>query len=756
MNRHVFFIGFLFSSITLYSQGIVQGKVEDARTLLPVPFATIQIIGTSIGTTADSLGNFQLETEMARFELKFSAVGYSAKQVRELYVSGKKPLYLEVLLESRTSELEEVKIVSSSPNLSGAISSLKSITMEEVMRFPATFFDPARLVMTFPGVAPINDQANGMSIRGNHPNALQWRLEGVEIVNPNHLANAGTFSDQPAINAGGTNMLSAQLLGNMNFLTGAFPAEYGNSGGGVMDMRLRAGSKDRTHFTLQAGLIGLDLSAEGPLFRNSKSSYLINYRYSFTGLLAAGGITFGGESIVFQDLAMHFNFPLKNGGNLNFFSMGGLNSNEFSFEDEEGLGPQETKDLFGINYYGRMGLAGSSFRVPVGERSSLKLVGVYSGAFNSREQFLSSLPSQLDSSAYNQERFSLAVLFNSSISTKLALKSGVYSNRIGVLNANSAIPNLFLNLQEWYTSLQPFISISSPIGKSITGNLGLHSLVVPGTATLEPRASLAWKVSSKNSLNMAYGRHSQDLRPIFPNADLPLLSNHFVLNFTRIPKANREIKAELFLQKGRSPLLFSSPNLHFLNANSVDAQPLGSLNRLEAPTFRNYGIELGYQRFLEKGLFLVGNTTLFRSLYENRESKEFLEGRYSANYIVNFTLGKEWSKKANRTIGFNGRIVAMGGLRDFPILETDSRNAGTTVFDYAAGLTDRYPVFFRPDLRIYLRKVKKNSMRMWSLDLQNIVGRQNLAFRYFDLVQNTVVDKNQLGLIPMLNYRVEW
>ena len=176
-------------------------------------------------------------------------------------------------------------------------------------------------------------------------------------MNPIHLSNAGTFSDQLSSSGGGTIILSSQLLDNSTFSTGAFGANYGNSLSGVFDMNLRAGNDEHAEYTLQAGLIGVDLSAEGPISRKSGSSYLVNYRYSFTGLLGALGVTFGGEDIRYQDLAFNLRFPTEKAGTFTVFGMGGRSSNVFTGLRDDST-RIENKERFDIDFTSDMGAIG--------------------------------------------------------------------------------------------------------------------------------------------------------------------------------------------------------------------------------------------------------------------------------------------------------------------------------------------------------------------------------------------------------------
>lgn len=149
----------------------------------------------------------------------------------------------------------------------------------------------------YTGVVYAGDSRNDIVIRGNSPMGLLWRLDGVEIPNPNHFAALGTTG-------GAISIINNNLLTNSDFFTGAFPAEYGNATDGVFDLKLRSGNNENREYVFQVGLNGFELGAEGPFSKNAEASYLINYRYSTYALLHAIGIETGeGSSTPFyQDL----------------------------------------------------------------------------------------------------------------------------------------------------------------------------------------------------------------------------------------------------------------------------------------------------------------------------------------------------------------------------------------------------------------------------------------------------------------------
>ena len=340
----------------------------------PLIGASVQLLPTrpAIGTTTNETGGYVLESvAVGRYQLRVSFIGYEQVIVQEVLVESGKEVVLDIQLLETATALDAIVVRASRDYQRGpAKLSNYRLSVEETRRFPATFNDPARLTLAYPGVANANDQANNLIIRGNAPGGMLWQLEGLEIVNPNHLSNAGTFSDRPAQNGGGVNILSAQMLGTSTFLTGAFPAGFGNALSGVMDMQLRKGNHSDTEFTAQAGLIGLELAAEGPLSKTSSASYLLNYRYSTIGLLTQLGVDFGEEAINFQDVAFHLALPTTGAGNFRIFGMGGKSENIFEAVRDTASWELE-KDRFDIKATSKMGALGLVHQIGLSNKTVL-------------------------------------------------------------------------------------------------------------------------------------------------------------------------------------------------------------------------------------------------------------------------------------------------------------------------------------------------------------------------------------------------
>ncbi|MCB0610151.1 MAG: TonB-dependent receptor [Lewinellaceae bacterium] len=771
-----FLIFFLFSGLILTAQPLTQtirGQITDADTGKPLPGATVGLLGTSLGAVADPSGGYRIDNvPVGRYQLKVAYVGYGSIILPEILLESGKELVLDLSLKEQPSELDAVIVRAPRQDVVSDAPNVKPLTVEETLRFPATFFDPARLASTFAGVVQDNDQANGMAVRGNTPNGVLWRLEGLDIVNPNHTPNAGTFSDRVTANAGGVNILSAQLLSTSYLYTGAFPAEYGNALSGVMDMRLRQGNNQQHEFTGQAGLIGVELASEGPVASDMKASYLVNYRYSFVGLLNLMGVEVGDEDITFQDLSFNLVFPGKNGSVFTLFGMGGISENIFKAERDSTLW-EFRKDRYDIIFRSQMGAVGSTYTTPVGSKGIFRVAAAASGLSSTRtgdRLDANYEPIRLEDDKYDQVKISFHSYYQHKLSQSSKLKIGLQLNQQHFDIYADQIQGMLAEGNGGGLLVQPYVNWQSNLGPAVVLNAGLHYswFGFNGSSALEPRASLAWHFSRKQSFNLSYGLHSQLQLPQLyfarsggaaGNEDLDLTkAHHLGLGYQVQIRDNTRFNAELFWQS-----LFDVP--------VADAQGPGSLSAINLVegfvpyhlvnqgTGNNYGLELSLQRFMADGFYYLTNATLYNSTYKGRDGIE-RDTRFNGKYIFNATAGKEWIRRAKadktRLWGLNLRVAYIGGFRDTPIDVAASRQAGYTVYEDDLAFTIQQKAYFRTDLRAYLKWNNAKASSTLSLDIQNLTGAENEAFRYYDVQQNTVLIQHQLGFIPLLSYRIEF
>ena len=262
---------FLLLSFTSHAQTLTQtirGTVVDKVSKTTLPGASIMLVNSNplIGTTTDPDGNFKLNLiPIGTHALHISFVGYKEITIPNIIVNSGKEVVLTIPIEEDVTQLDEIivrpDLEKNKPINDMATVSTRTFSVEETRKFAAAVNDPARAAVSFAGVVSADDGSNSISIRGNSPFGLLWRMEGVDIPNPNHFADIGS-------SGGGISILSSQLLANSDFSTGAFPAEYGNALAGVFDLNLRKGNNEKREYTVQAGFLGVDIAAEGPFSKN--------------------------------------------------------------------------------------------------------------------------------------------------------------------------------------------------------------------------------------------------------------------------------------------------------------------------------------------------------------------------------------------------------------------------------------------------------------------------------------------------------
>ena len=342
----------------------VRGQIIEKQTQTTLPGATVIILESNpvIATTTDSKGYFLLKNiPVGRISLQISYIGYNTIILSNLNLSSGKELVLDIEMEEKIQTMDEVVITAvkngETINRMASISA-RTFSVEESQRYAGARNDISRMAANYAGVCTSNDALNDIVIRGNSPAGLLWRLDGVDIPNPNHFGQIGATG-------GPVSMLNNNVLSNSDFITGAFPAEYGNAYSGVFDLKMRNGNYNKHEFLGQIGFNGFEFGAEGPVSRKNNSSYLINYRYSTMAALQALGISVGTGKAVpnYQDLTFKLNFPTKNIGRITIFALGGISDINFLYserdttEENNNVYAYKNRDVLSISKMGVIGLS---------------------------------------------------------------------------------------------------------------------------------------------------------------------------------------------------------------------------------------------------------------------------------------------------------------------------------------------------------------------------------------------------------------
>lgn len=781
MNSFTKILGILFfmGINPLQAQQLTQtirGTVIDQITKAPMPGATVMILGSDpvIGTTTDVDGDFKIANlPLGAYSLKISFIGFKEIVFPNVQLNSGKEVVLTIPLEEDITQINEFVVTATDKDrtINDMIQvSGRTFSVEEARKFAAAVNDPGRMAASFSGVTSTDDGNNNISIRGNSPNGLLWRMEGIEIPNPNHFVNPGT-------SGGGVSILSSQLLANSDFLTGAFPAEYGNALSGVFDLSLRKGNNENQEFTLQAGFLGLDVAAEGPIAKNYKGSYLINYRYSTLSLLSKIGLPLGDFVTNFQDLSFNVYLPTGPKSTITLFGFGGL-SDQDGDALTDSLEWQSEGDRYGSTFFSNTGAVGIKHSYILNEANFLQTTVLASG------NALGTTEHRLDDNLQFQDRFyenysnskiTLSSVLNTKFSAKANLRSGFYVNQLYYNlredNYEEETQSLETNINSKGNtqSVQAFSQLNYRANERLTFNAGLHylQLLLNNSSSIEPRLSASYALDEKQRLSFGYGLHSQ-VQPlgtyfaeqevngqiILPNKDLGLSkSHHFVLGYDRSLTPFLRMKVETYyLHLFNIPIKSGADETYSI----INQQWTFATDPLVNEGFgRNYGVELTLEQFTHNDLYFLLSTSVYSSKYKTNEDV-WRNTAYNGNFNVTLTAGKEYKLKKERVLGLNVRAIYSGGLRTTPLNLEESIEKGEGVYDDNLAYSSQNPSYFRTDLRLSLKKNKPKSTRTWALDIQNATNRQNVYGSYFEPMTSEIITYYQTSLIPILSYRVEF
>ena len=768
----------------------IRGTVLDQDSKLPLIGATIKLLNTDPmqGASTDLDGNFKIEAvTIGRHNIEISYLGYEPRYMNSIMVTSGKELVLTIELLESTQELAEVVVSASAqmdkskPLNEFATVSARTFSVEETSRYAFSAFDPSRMAMNYAGVSvgASDDLSNEIVIRGNSPTGVLWRMEGIEIPNPNHFSSMGS-------SGGGISMLSSSTLSNSDFYTGAFPSEFGNALSGVFDLKLRNGNNQKREYSFMLGALGIEAAMEGPFGNNSKASYLVNYRYSTLGLLGAIGLNPVGDILPkYQDLSFKINVPTKNAGTFALFGLGGMNVAEFQ-PTADSTAWEFQDDREGFKEPQTIGTIGLSHRLLLSDKSFLH-TAMIAGYENTKEDVYNLLPQK----AYEKEIFyrdeiqKLSYRMRSSYNLKINAKHTFQIGAIGSIQEfqfsvnnlneeNNQLEQLFKNDGSTFFG-QAFAHWKYRINKSLTLNSGLHYsyLGLNKKMSLEPRAALAWKVAPKHTLSSSFGLHSKmeplalylfegtlpDGTVIEAKKNLGLTKAfHAVLAYDYAISSFWRIKAEAYFQHLYDVPVENIPNSNYSILNAFDVWDLIDIPEAAASgSGRNIGMDLTVEKFFDRQYYFMCSGSIFESTFVAQDKVRH-GTRFNGNVQFNVLGGKEFmvGKKKNKTLGLNGKFILSGGNRFTPVDLVASEAAGETVRKTDQPYADRSPAYYRFDLGLSYRINAKSLTHTFMLDFQNVTNRANIYAQFYNADTKKLDAWTQTGFFPNFNYRIEF
>lgn len=759
----------------------VRGTVVDKSSQSPLPGANIVLLGSDpqMGTVTDINGNFTLAgVPIGRQSLEISFVGYHSQKLTDLIVSSAKELILKIELEENVLSASGVTInaqrVKDKPLNPMALVSARSFTIEETNKYAGSYGDPARMAANYAGVFSTRDNRNDIVVRGNSSMGLQYRLDGIEIANPNHFAALGTTG-------GPLTVLNTNLLTNSDFLTGAFPAEFGNALAGIFDLKMRNGNTEEHEFWVQMGYSGLEMGAEGPVSKKTRSSYLAAYRYSFVDIIEKLGINLE-ESADYQDLTVKLNFPTKKAGTFTVIALGG-NSGIQILDSEQETGdwtfPKHGEDIISGSAIGTVGVSNQYFvNSTTRIKSSFSISGsevethidtfsmaapekyIWAGERSTEMKYSASFALYQKISPKNDFNFGSGYDFWNTDYADSTLSHGIY-----ILDTESRAS---------FGHLKAFFQWQHKFGTKLASYLGLHYhyLSLNSTQAAEPRIGLNWNINQHQSLSLGFGMHSQmqpgmiyfvrseapDGTESLPNRDLDFSKSlHTILGYNLLLNENLRLKTEAYFQHlYKIPVSVSIPQYSILNEGTsyfVDRQD----SLVSEGIGRNFGLEFTLEKFFSRNYYYLFTASLFQSKYEGYDGV-VRNTSFGGNYILNGIAGYElpFGKRKNRVLVTGIRLTWSGGNPYIPYDPEATVQKGEVVYDWSRACQVKYPDHFRTSLRFGLKRNERKFNMQFVIDLQY---RANYTYVYLyriDVLTGDIYKTFKMGFYPMANWRIQF
>ena len=775
----------------------LRGTVKDAITGEPLIGATVKIVELeNAAAIADIDGKYQINlSKGGRYTIEANYVGYEPSVTKEILISGAKEVVLDITLRENSTELKEVvvrprvnKEATVNPTvLTGGV----MLSMEEASRFAGGYNDPARLVMSFAGVSGEAD-GSGLSIHGNAPERMQYRIEGVEVFTPNH------FNDLWNAGYGLVSALNSNVIGNSDFFTSTFNANYNNALSGVFDVKMRPGNNTKYENILQIGTVSEELTLEGPISRKHNSSYIVNYRYGFTSLVdKLGLIDTDGSHMSFQDFSWKLNFPTKRAGTFSVFGLGFFDTNwdeRMKIKDTHSAYDASDNDSKLAQL-----LAGVSHKILLGNKWTWRSTLAYNMQHLKADEYYYGLKrDENDVLIYpleyedpekkylfskqktNEDR----IIFNTELSKQVNDKwltqfGGEYSHRFFNLVYRSA-DRIYAPVETMkdITNMKDDTGLASVFWQNLykfndhlsaTAGISANYFLYSKKYSVEPRVSMKWDPNEKNSFALGYGLHSmvEKLDAYFyrdddgklVNKDLGLTkAHHFQATYMYKFNSNLTLRANAYYQYGfNTPVGIDGSTYCVTNRyfNFTD-EPL-----VNKGNTRNYGADITLEHYMSHGFFGQTNISLYRSQYRGVD-KVWRNQMYDRRFMFKILGGKEWIIGKN-VLNVSAKYSIQGGLRYTPI-DVEQMNANID-----AGIVNDEPIYkdneaftkhFKPtgivDLTVSYKINKKRVSHTIAFEGLNILGTDTPMFQRFDLGTRQVrIDKGGISL-PNIFYRLDF
>ncbi|MFD0765186.1 TonB-dependent receptor domain-containing protein [Mucilaginibacter lutimaris] len=754
--KKILFILLLISPYTAFCQtGTVRGKITAMLSNSPLGAASIVIVGTDKGTVTDSTGIYQLNNlKPGYYTLQVSLIGYRPKTLYDIQVTNAKISIADVSLDDDAQTLGEVKISAARfyKTLESPLS-LRTIGSTEIKRNPGGNRDISKVIQSLPGVSSPVSFRNDIIIRGGAPNENRFYIDGVEIPNINHFATQGS-------SGGPVGLINVDFINEVDFYSGAFPANRGNALGSVFEFKQKDGPTDRTNATVTLGSSDLAASLAGPL--GKKTTFISSYRYSYLqGLFKLIGLPFLPS---YQDFQFKLKTKFNQKNELTILGLGAIDRFKLNFD------AKKTE----LNQY-------TLANIPVNSQNNYTVGATYKHFRNNGYSLLVLSRDFLDNNAikyqdnneagtktldYTSQETENKFRFENVSSTNgyrinfgagaesaqyktntynlLPFGSNIYTSNISFFKYS-----LFGQLSRAY--LEDKLNLS--FGIRVDANT-FSDRMNDLSKTLSPRFSASYNLTDKLSVNFNTGIYYQlpaytvlgyrDVNGIAANKNVSYISNkQLVLGLEYNTLKNTRFTIEGFYKFYKDyPLVRVLGDSIPLANLGADFGVVGNQQVVGSTKGRSYGVEFFAQQRLNKGFYGIISLTLFRSEFQDKKG-EYVQSSWNNRYILSVTGGKVF--KRNWEVGAKLRYTGGGPYTPYDI-SSSTLKSNYAIFpqgipNWQQLNTQRLKDFYQLDVRVD----KKYPFRKFTLNVY--LDIQNLTYNQYQLQGYLVPDRDVNGNI---------
>jgi outer membrane receptor protein involved in Fe transport len=740
----LFIIVFSISVMSQEKPGVVSGEIRDASTQQPLPAASISLLGTSYGAASDERGRFTIrDIAPGTYQARVSYIGYRTYSLTDIIVTQARNTTVQVELQPTEVQLGEVSVNGGyfQKPLENAVS-IRSLTSQEIRRSPGSAEDIFRVMQSLPGVATAGGKSAQLIVRGGSPDENLTLLDHIEIYNPIHFARTGE-------SMGIISIINPSLLRSVDFLTGGFPAMYGDKMSSVFEMSLVDGNKELTNVDLNANLAGFGALIDGPTIGGG--SMVFSARRGFFDLLTS--LLNKPAAPQYYDFVGKVTYDLDARNRVSVVGFYYLDRITRTGATKES-GTMSKYSNVNRDDYGSA--AGVNWRFLISNKLYTLTTLSFSGNGWNTLQGTASAPS-LSGEDILENNYSLKNETSLQVSSALEMKGGFQvqwidsrhtswqpadTTRRGEIIPASSIAyypdianKIALFLQDTWKPIP---------NMSITTGLRYDAFSFTHQATWSPRFGVSYYFTEKLSLNASYGSFYQAPAAyqiaLDPANQLlkSSLATHAIVGIEYLADEDLRATIEIY-QKDLSSVIVSNDTSKILtNIGSGTAK----------------GIEFSIQKKYTSGF--VGSASYSYSISQRQDgvSAATYAFEYDRPHIINLIAG--WEAGNNWQIGCKWQFAS--GNPYTPVVGTIQKGGLFYVIDGVRN-SARYPDYHKLDIRIDKKFVFHSFTLTAYLDLWNIYNRTNvLSYTYSTDAAGNITQNERLdfGLLPIIGLTAQF